>query len=967
LGYIDNVRLTLVPRNILADTVVACNTNLTLGSNDCAIQCNMSVVWRTGSATGAIIAGANGLSLTVTPNVTTVYVRTVTISGQVFISACTVTVIPATTIAISGNGTICQPNTNTTLTATVTPTGTVLPSSIIWTLNGTQVDTGFVYTPTLSGTYIVYTNTDCPAADTIGVTVVPAPPSISLNIPPVVCAGNAFAASSNFVNNDRQYTYTWSVLNAANQQPATGVTILPNANANNISIQFANGGKYLVQITVVSGINSACTKVYSQEIAVVGNCCVKNSAGATVPVSQLTLLGNPYKKVTYTTATFPGNNNSTALNYLVVGDISIDNTSYASLNITNSIFYMKGKGSGGGNVGLTSPSVQGTYIEMTGFWFNGKGVTFRAACDTMWGGLLVNSYPKDMTFFLQNSTTGTTKSSLVQDSYEGIVFKRFAEVADTTGSGYQPLSEVKPPIYMFKSVSFRNNYKSIQMVGMNSAVGTNPDWQKIESCTFDCNTTAMKAPFQPSGSGQTTRRYTSYAHITLKDNSGLGWSNTTTSQRFRLNSLSNALYGIYAENHIRPIYAEENSFKNNLIAGIYHTGGNLNLINGNSVLLPDSVLTGTSLQITTERISRNLTAEGGLENPAFGIYAANGCNDLIAQRASIRSNKNQPTVASPDSLPLNHIGYFGRNVNFTMDENGLRGADTRNGVWFMKHGVQLIGAGDYSIRATGFVNNRKAIVFGTDAGSPVTLLGKEGSNNATDLSIRCNEFIRQQSGTNPAVHNIQNVQCIGLSVEGAIKIREIGSLQNPNGNEVRTSLSLCTSFNQNGQCTQAPTSTLLDFFRAPSLIPNSITYYCYNQENIDYYQDYSLTVHRANIQATDTTCFSDMGVLNRKGNTNTTTSTKGFLDSRSITLEQNYPNPVLYGNTEIKYGFPANAEGMSLVVYDLRSGKKMAEQLLSQAEGVVLLNTEAWTAGIYSYCLVQQGRVITAKKMAIGQ
>ncbi len=81
-------------------------------------------------------------------------------------------------------------------------------------------------------------------------------------------------------------------------------------------------------------------------------------------------------------------------------------------------------------------------------------------------------------------------------------------------------------------------------------------------------------------------------------------------------------------------------------------------------------------------------------------------------------------------------------------------------------------------------------------------------------------------------------------------------------------------------------------------------------------------------------------------------------------LYQNVPNP-FSANTKINYYLPEGTVGATMVFYD-SYGNKMKEVQLSQTgNGTLNINPENLNAGIYSYSLVVNGKVIDTKRMIL--
>ncbi len=79
------------------------------------------------------------------------------------------------------------------------------------------------------------------------------------------------------------------------------------------------------------------------------------------------------------------------------------------------------------------------------------------------------------------------------------------------------------------------------------------------------------------------------------------------------------------------------------------------------------------------------------------------------------------------------------------------------------------------------------------------------------------------------------------------------------------------------------------------------------------------------------------------------------------TLGEPQPNPN-NGSTQIPYYLPQNTSGAKIIFTDML-GKTMKEQLLQPGYGLMNVDTQDLPAGIYSYTLIVDGKVIDNKKM----
>ena len=81
-------------------------------------------------------------------------------------------------------------------------------------------------------------------------------------------------------------------------------------------------------------------------------------------------------------------------------------------------------------------------------------------------------------------------------------------------------------------------------------------------------------------------------------------------------------------------------------------------------------------------------------------------------------------------------------------------------------------------------------------------------------------------------------------------------------------------------------------------------------------------------------------------------------------LSQNAPNPFSQ-STEIKYYLPTSVNTAFLCVYDL-NGRQLKQIRLSQrGEGSQLISGAEFSAGIYLYALIADGKEIDVKRMIL--
>jgi hypothetical protein len=81
-------------------------------------------------------------------------------------------------------------------------------------------------------------------------------------------------------------------------------------------------------------------------------------------------------------------------------------------------------------------------------------------------------------------------------------------------------------------------------------------------------------------------------------------------------------------------------------------------------------------------------------------------------------------------------------------------------------------------------------------------------------------------------------------------------------------------------------------------------------------------------------------------------------------LYQNIPNP-FSGNTKINYYLPEGTQGATMVFYDNYGNQLKQVQLSQTGNGTLNINPENLNAGIYSYSLVVNGKIIDTKRMIL--
>ena len=104
-------------------------------------------------------------------------------------------------------------------------------------------------------------------------------------------------------------------------------------------------------------------------------------------------------------------------------------------------------------------------------------------------------------------------------------------------------------------------------------------------------------------------------------------------------------------------------------------------------------------------------------------------------------------------------------------------------------------------------------------------------------------------------------------------------------------------------------------------------------------------------------------MMNAQSSTNTKLQTTNI---SSATLEQNIPNP-LNTNTSIHYNVPAGSSKALLNVTDNSGITVKHISLNGSGKGIVNIEASSLSAGIYSYTLIVDGKIIATKKMVIAR
>jgi hypothetical protein len=83
-------------------------------------------------------------------------------------------------------------------------------------------------------------------------------------------------------------------------------------------------------------------------------------------------------------------------------------------------------------------------------------------------------------------------------------------------------------------------------------------------------------------------------------------------------------------------------------------------------------------------------------------------------------------------------------------------------------------------------------------------------------------------------------------------------------------------------------------------------------------------------------------------------------------LKNAYPNPSAQ-NVSIGYTLPAKTENAILRVYELGTGRTVAERNLSALDSEVKFNVSGWATGVYAYQLYVNGAPVAVKKMTVSR
>ncbi len=813
--------------------------------------------------------------------------------------------------------------------------------------------TSMEYTATQSGHYTVACTTALGCIVTSDVyTVALSPITATMTLSnTVACSSAPFAASA---TNVAGCTYAWTVTNA------NGTT--STYTGTNPSLSFAGVGNAQVKLVITN--TQGCTKELTQTVNVL-DCCGFN-------LSQLTVLGAAGTNTNYTALPSSPTNQ-----YLVAGNITLNLSGTTTL--TNTIFRVVGQATktpipqGGeqppigaepvpyGPAETFNRAVTGSFITLGSGTLELRGVTFSAACNTMWGGIIVNGglLRTRSSSGADNSTTGS--NTVIRDSQEGLTINN-SMIADICRT------------------SFLNNLNSIQLRGASAngfrlyfgGVGSANN-RTIKSNLFDSEPALMLFPYDNAGF---------YTRAHLSNDAGVAVY--TASTAFSTNFFRNAIYGIRLTNH-DPLIHNPNLvlgsnnfvyadciFFNNKIAAIWHTNGAINgqIVQTNSFSYTDqfgsssnygnlgritlpTTYEGTA-QIRAERDligMQSMVLGDGSESElvnygnVFGIYAANtttnNYTDVLSSLVVLGSSATQTDL----DFTLNEMGYFGINMGgiFTTVANPNPGTYRGgNELSNLRAGIRLEGTrGAYSINNGAFTDCLTGLhINRTDASS-------------VDLAVRCNDFV---STTSLARTGIRLEGNMTINFDGSTSVlggcddpTQIGSTNTPNGNEVRnskifTSLALPTNFK---------------FIH--SSLTSDIEYKRYGNENVQGVSSISSVIGTSiafvpcgNLNADNTTCRTATGIFRQAA----PSSVQAFLGN-------NAPNPAA-NETNIHYTLPAEAIGKAqIVVYAPITGKAIFTQTLQEAEGNVSLNLNSWTTGIYPYVLLLDGKVIQSRKLAV--
>ena len=83
-------------------------------------------------------------------------------------------------------------------------------------------------------------------------------------------------------------------------------------------------------------------------------------------------------------------------------------------------------------------------------------------------------------------------------------------------------------------------------------------------------------------------------------------------------------------------------------------------------------------------------------------------------------------------------------------------------------------------------------------------------------------------------------------------------------------------------------------------------------------------------------------------------------------LKNAYPNPSMQ-NVSIGYTLPAKTENAVLRVYEMSTGRTVAERNLSALDSEVKFNVSGWATGVYAYQLYVNGAPVAVKKMTVSR
>jgi hypothetical protein len=86
----------------------------------------------------------------------------------------------------------------------------------------------------------------------------------------------------------------------------------------------------------------------------------------------------------------------------------------------------------------------------------------------------------------------------------------------------------------------------------------------------------------------------------------------------------------------------------------------------------------------------------------------------------------------------------------------------------------------------------------------------------------------------------------------------------------------------------------------------------------------------------------------------------------ALSLRNAYPNPSAQ-NVAIGYTLPAKTENAVLRVYELGTGRTVAERNLSTLDSEVKFNVSGWATGVYAYQLYVNGAPVAIKKMTVSR